>query len=153
MKLRVWRKALLCGFEIIVLMKCQKQKSFCILKDLIDRSSHRKCSVRKDVLRNFAKFTGKHLRQSFFFNKVASFSLQLHLKRDSGTAVLLWIFEISKNTFFHRAPLSNSFWSEIWRITCYLKDLRTLLKTLRFVYYSKRTPYWELHGPTKNLLF
>ena len=24
------------------------------------RSSHWKCSVRKDVLRNFAKFTGKH---------------------------------------------------------------------------------------------
>ena len=25
------------------------------------RSSHRRCSVRKRVLRNFAKFTGKHL--------------------------------------------------------------------------------------------
>ena len=28
------------------------------------RSSHRRCSVRKDVLRNFAKFTGKHLCQT-----------------------------------------------------------------------------------------
>ena len=28
------------------------------------RSSHQRCSVRKDVLRNFAKITGKHLRQS-----------------------------------------------------------------------------------------
>ena len=35
------------------------------------RSSHRMCSVRKGVLRNIAKFTGKHLRQSLFFNKVA----------------------------------------------------------------------------------
>ena len=35
------------------------------------RSSHRKCSVRKSVLRNFAKFTGKHLCQGLFFNKVA----------------------------------------------------------------------------------
>ena len=26
---------------------------------------------KKGVLRNFAKFTGKHLRQSLFFNKVA----------------------------------------------------------------------------------
>ena len=34
------------------------------------RSSHRSCSVTKGVLRNFAKFTGKHLCQSFFFNKV-----------------------------------------------------------------------------------
>ena len=31
-----------------------------------------RCSVRKDVLRNFTKFTGKHLCQSLFFNKVAS---------------------------------------------------------------------------------
>ena len=32
----------------------------------ISRSSHRKCSVRKGVLRNLAKFTGKHLYQSLF---------------------------------------------------------------------------------------
>ena len=35
------------------------------------RSSHQKCSVKKDVLRNFGKFTGKHLCQSRYFNKVA----------------------------------------------------------------------------------
>ena len=35
------------------------------------RSSHRRCSVRKDVPRNFAKFTGKHLCKSLLFNKVA----------------------------------------------------------------------------------
>ena len=34
------------------------------------RISNRKRSVRKDVLRNFAKFTGKHLCKSLFFNKV-----------------------------------------------------------------------------------
>ena len=28
-------------------------------------------SVRKGVLRNFANFTGKYLRQGLFFNKVA----------------------------------------------------------------------------------
>ena len=33
--------------------------------------SHRRCSVKKSVLRNFAKFTGKHLCQRLFFNKVA----------------------------------------------------------------------------------
>ena len=37
----------------------------------IGRSSHRRCSVRKGVLRNFGKFTGKHLCQSLSFNKVA----------------------------------------------------------------------------------
>ena len=37
----------------------------------IVRSNHQRCSVRKDALRNFAKFTGKHLCKSLFFNKVA----------------------------------------------------------------------------------
>ena len=35
------------------------------------RSSHQRCSVKKGVLRNFAKFTGKYLCQCLFFNKVA----------------------------------------------------------------------------------
>ena len=37
----------------------------------MDRSSHWRCSVKKGVLRNFAKFTGKHLCQSLFFKKEA----------------------------------------------------------------------------------
>ena len=35
-----------------------------------DRSSHQRCSMKKDNLKNFAKFTAKHLYQSLFFNKV-----------------------------------------------------------------------------------
>ena len=53
------------------------------------RSSHWMCSVRKGVLRNFAKFSGKHLWQSLFLNKVAgwgdcvcSFSCLLLLNED-----------------------------------------------------------------------
>ena len=34
------------------------------------RSSHWSCTVKKGVLENFAKFTGKHLCQSLFFSKV-----------------------------------------------------------------------------------
>ena len=41
------------------------------------RSSHWRCSVRKVVLRNFAKFTGKELCQSLFFNKVKVSGLQI----------------------------------------------------------------------------
>ena len=40
----------------------------------------------KVVLRNFAKFTGKHLCQSLFFNKNNEFC------------------EISKNNFYYRTP-------------------------------------------------
>ena len=35
--------------------------------------------LNKNVsLKNFAKFTGKHLRRTLFFNKVADLSLQLY---------------------------------------------------------------------------
>ena len=42
------------------------------------------CSIEKDVLKNIAKFTGKHLRQSLFFNKVAG--LRLCIKKHVTTA-------------------------------------------------------------------
>ena len=45
------------------------------------------CSTKKDALKTFTKFTGKHLCQSLFFNKVAS--LHIYEKRDSGTGVFL----------------------------------------------------------------
>ena len=35
------------------------------------RSSHRSCSIRKGVLRNFAKFAWKDLCQGLFFDKVS----------------------------------------------------------------------------------
>ena len=35
------------------------------------KSSHRRCSVKNDVLKNFAKFTGKHMCQCLFFDNVA----------------------------------------------------------------------------------
>ena len=49
------------------------------------RSSRPEMFCKKDVLRNFAKFTGKHLCQSL------SFSFSLYWKRGSGATVFLWI--------------------------------------------------------------
>ena len=48
---------------------------------LIYRSSWQRCSVRKGFLINFAKFTGKHLCQSLFFNKVAGLRSATLLKK------------------------------------------------------------------------
>ena len=45
------------------------------------RSSLQRCSIRKGALRNFAKFTGKHLCQSLFFNKVAGLRPATLLKK------------------------------------------------------------------------
>ena len=56
---------------------------------MFNRSSHRKCSMKKGVLKNFVKLTGKHLCQSLFFNDIAGLSLQFYLKRDSDTGISL----------------------------------------------------------------
>ena len=50
-----------------------KKKLF--LKKSASRNSHPEVFYKKGVLRNFEKFTGKHLCQSLFFDKVA---LQLY---------------------------------------------------------------------------
>ena len=69
----------------------------------IYRSSHRRCSVKKDVFRNFTKFTGKHLRQSLFFNKVAGLSPTTLLKKR------LWhrFFPVNFVKFLRTAFLQN----------------------------------------------
>ena len=48
------------------------EKSYILNSDKVHRltSSRPKVFCKKGVLRNFAKFTGKHLCQSQFFNKV-----------------------------------------------------------------------------------
>ena len=64
------------------------------------RSSHRRCSVRKGVLRNIAKFTGKHLCQSLFFNKVAVLR-SVTIKKETLVQVFSCEFwEISINTSY-----------------------------------------------------
>ena len=60
----------LFNFSSQFIFFCNWNKQLLIIQTNF-RSSHQRCSVRKGVLRNFAKFTGKHLRQSLFFNKVA----------------------------------------------------------------------------------
>ena len=51
------------------------------IRILNDGSSYQRCSKKKGVLRNFSKFTGKHLCQSLFFNKVAGLKKRLWHRR------------------------------------------------------------------------
>ena len=61
------------------------------------RSSRPEVFCKKGVLRNLAKFTGKHLCQSLFFKKVAGLrSLAQVFSRE--------FCKIPKNTFFYRTP-------------------------------------------------
>ena len=46
--------------------------------------SNTEAELKKNILKNFAEFTAKHLCQSHFFNKVAGLSPATLLKRDSG---------------------------------------------------------------------
>ena len=64
------------------------------------RSSHQRCSIKKSVLKNFTKFTGKHLCQSLFFNKVAGLSPSTLLKKRLAQVFSCEFCEFSKNTFF-----------------------------------------------------
>ena len=59
------------------------------------RSSHQRCSLRKGVLRNFAKFTGKHS-----FLRACNF-----IKKQTLAQVFSCEFcETSKNTFYRTPP-------------------------------------------------
>ena len=65
----VFNMLLNCSYEL----HCYEAQQF--------RSSHRRCSVRKGVLKNFAKFTAKHLYQSLIFNKAAGLRPPTLLKK------------------------------------------------------------------------
>ena len=54
------------------------------------RSSRAEVFCKKGVLRNFVKFTGKHLCQSLFFNKFAGVNFAKFL-RAPFLAELLWL--------------------------------------------------------------
>ena len=60
---------------------------------------------KRGVLRNFTKFTGKHLCQSLFLSKVAGLRPQAcsFIKKKTLVQVFSWEFcEVSKNTFLYR---------------------------------------------------
>ena len=89
-------------------------------KGINQRSSRPDVFCEKGVLRNFAKFTGKHLCLSLFLNKIVGLRPATLIKKRLWHRVsflskfFIWIFlnfsflsefcEISKNTFFDRTP-------------------------------------------------
>ena len=66
-----------------------------------NRNSHSEVIRKKDVLKNFAKFTGKHLYQYLLFNKVAGFSI---IKETLAQVFSCGFCGIFKNTYFKKAP-------------------------------------------------
>ena len=69
-------------------------------------SSHRRCSIRKGVLKNSVRFTGKHLCQRLFLNKFAGLSLSL------PQVFSCEFCEISKNAIFTEPfrAIASDYW-------------------------------------------
>ena len=68
---------------------------------IIIRSSRLEVFCRKGILRNFAKFTGKHLYQSLFVNKVVGCATLLKKK------LLQWCFSINFAKFLRTSCLTE----------------------------------------------
>ena len=69
---------LLDGNEKNILSSSAQTSKYCKTRS---RSSHQRCSMKKGVLKNFTKFTGNHLCQSLFLNKVAGLRPATLLKK------------------------------------------------------------------------
>ena len=75
-----------------------RKMEYCKANHILDRSSCPEDFCRKGVLKNFAKFTGKHLCQGLWF--LAGF-----IKRETPTKMFSCEFsEVSKNIFSYRTP-------------------------------------------------
>ena len=77
---------------------CHGRALALFLHGVMFRSSHQRCSMKKDVLRNFSEFTGKHLCHSLCLG------LQLYLKKR------LWhrCFPVNLEKFLRTPFLQNT---------------------------------------------
>ena len=128
------------------------------------------CSARKGVLRNFAKFTGKHLWQSLFFNNVAgsgdcfwSFACLLLLKISClfhfnrkmkwKNEKILWR---SWNIYFFDQVsicLTSKISKEIWQMVIWSENVFKVseylfwhgIKKYCFLHKTTEKPYLNLH--------
>ena len=77
------------------------------------RSSHRRCSGKKNVLKNFANSTGKHcVGVSFDRSSHWRFLIKFvknFVKKDSSTGVFLWSLRNVKEHLFWRTSVNDCF--------------------------------------------
>ena len=106
-------------FERLLLGFLQKLSKY-YQNDFRFKSSHRRCSVKKSVLKKFGKFTGKRMCQRLFFSKVAG--LGLFIKKRSWRKCFLVNFLKCLRTLFYRTRPDN----------CFVVFLRNLFKGKKF---------------------
>ena len=69
---------------------------------VIVRNSHERCSMKKSVFKIFFQFTGKHLSQSLFFNKVAGLRFPTLFKETLAQTFSCKFCKIFQSGFFYR---------------------------------------------------
>ena len=81
---------------------------------------------KKGILRNFAKFTGKHLRQRLFLKSYRPQACNFIKKVSLAQVFSCEFCEISKNTYFYRTPLvaASANISETYE-RCFYKQIQT----------------------------
>ena len=78
-----------------------------VVNAIINRSNRQEVLYKKGVHRHFAKFTGKHLWLSLFFNKVAGLRVSFLIKLQAFIKKRLWHRYFSVNfAKFLRTPFS-----------------------------------------------
>ena len=118
------------------------------------RSSRLEVFCKKGVLRNFAKFAGKRLCQSLYFNKATDWGLQETLAQ-----VLFCEFcKIYKNTFSYRTTLVAASEKGVaykkmraytqWEKTKTLEPKRDKFTSCKGVSKRKNFIYWERYWVT-----
>ena len=124
----------------------------------IFRSSHRRCSIKKAILKHFVIFTGKHLCRGLFFNKVAGHQACNFIKRklwhryflaNIGKFIRRPILKniserlhcwkvFCENVFQIRSELSkrNYWWLAVWKVAQISQDWIKMLPIIK--YYMRR---------------
>ena len=112
-------------FDFSTVNRQEKKSSFERKHEIICfmfRSSHQMCSIEIGVLKNFTKFTGKHLCQSLFLNKVAGLRPATLLKKR------LWhrCFPVNFAKFLRTPFLQNTSGRLLLYVSQYFFSIRTL---------------------------
>ena len=90
------------------------------------------CVHQKSELKNFVKFTRKHLWRRLIPNKVTGHRPATSLKRDSGIKVFLWIFRGYQ--LFCTAALGDCFWAVL--IIAYNFEILLHVELFKFLFWA-----------------
>ena len=104
------------------------------VRQITKRSNCLEVFCKKGVLKNYPKFTWKHLCWSIVFNKVAGLRPETLLKRDSSTGVFRWIlWNFLRKPFLQNSSAGGFFLKDLFlSIFCNGKSFKQIFSTSWF---------------------